>query len=107
MSAARRWRLNATSSARRGRGHSSSRRFRPPWSSVYRAKPYIGETRNPQLGYWNAPAPGRRRPMLWTIFVILLVLWLLGLVSSYTLGGFIHIDRKSTRLNSSHLGISY
>lgn len=29
--------------------------------------------------------------MLWTIFVILLVLWLLGLVSSYTLGGFIHI----------------
>ena len=29
--------------------------------------------------------------MLWTIFVILLVVWLLGLVSSYTLGGFIHI----------------
>jgi hypothetical protein len=29
--------------------------------------------------------------MLWTIFVILLVLWLLGIVSSYTLGGFIHI----------------
>jgi hypothetical protein len=29
--------------------------------------------------------------MLWTIFVILLVLWILGLVSSYTLGGFIHI----------------
>ena len=29
--------------------------------------------------------------MLWTIFVILLVLWLLGLVSSYMLGGFIHI----------------
>jgi hypothetical protein len=29
--------------------------------------------------------------MLWTIFVILLVLWLLGLVSSYTLGGFIHL----------------
>ncbi len=29
--------------------------------------------------------------MLWTIFVILLVLWLLGLVTSYTLGGFIHI----------------
>ena len=29
--------------------------------------------------------------MLWTIFVILLVLWLLGLVSSYTLGVFIHI----------------
>ena len=29
--------------------------------------------------------------MLWIIFVILLVLWLLGLVTSYTLGGFIHI----------------
>jgi Family of unknown function (DUF5670) len=28
--------------------------------------------------------------MLWTIFVILLVLWLLGLVTSYTVGGFIH-----------------
>jgi hypothetical protein len=29
--------------------------------------------------------------MLWTIFVILLVMWVLGLVSSYTFGGFIHI----------------
>ena len=29
--------------------------------------------------------------MLWTIAVILIVLWLLGLVSSTTLGGFIHI----------------
>ena len=29
--------------------------------------------------------------MLWTIFVVLFVLWLLGMVSSYTLGGFIHI----------------
>jgi hypothetical protein len=29
--------------------------------------------------------------MPWTIFVILLILWALGLVSSYTLGGFIHI----------------
>ena len=29
--------------------------------------------------------------MLWTIAVILVVLWALGLVSSYTLGGFIHI----------------
>ena len=29
--------------------------------------------------------------MLWTIALILLVLWILGLVSSYTLGGFIHI----------------
>lgn len=29
--------------------------------------------------------------MLWTIFAILVVLWLLGLVTSYTLGGFIHV----------------
>ncbi len=29
--------------------------------------------------------------MLWTIFLILLILWILGVVSSYTLGGFIHI----------------
>jgi len=29
--------------------------------------------------------------MLWTIFVVLIVLWLLGLVTSYTMGGFIHI----------------
>jgi hypothetical protein len=29
--------------------------------------------------------------MLWTISVILIILWALGLVSSYTMGGFIHI----------------
>lgn len=29
--------------------------------------------------------------MLWTIALILLILWILGLVSSYTIGGFIHI----------------
>jgi hypothetical protein len=29
--------------------------------------------------------------MLWTIAVVLAVLWVLGLVSSYTLGGFIHV----------------
>ena len=29
--------------------------------------------------------------MLWTVAVLLLILWLLGMVSSYTLGGFIHI----------------
>jgi Family of unknown function (DUF5670) len=29
--------------------------------------------------------------MLWTIFVVLVVLWLLGLITSYTMGGFIHI----------------
>jgi hypothetical protein len=29
--------------------------------------------------------------MLWTVAVVLVFLWLLGLISSYTLGGFIHI----------------
>lgn len=29
--------------------------------------------------------------MLWTIFVVLVILWLLGIVSSYTLGGYIHL----------------
>ena len=29
--------------------------------------------------------------MIWTIFAILMILWLLGMVSSYTLGGFIHL----------------
>ena len=29
--------------------------------------------------------------MLWTIFLILLVMWLLGMVTSYTMNGFIHI----------------
>lgn len=29
--------------------------------------------------------------MLWTLFVVLLILWLLGMVSSYTMGGFIHL----------------
>jgi asparagine N-glycosylation enzyme membrane subunit Stt3 len=29
--------------------------------------------------------------MLWTIAVILLILWALGMISSYTLGGFIHL----------------
>jgi uncharacterized membrane protein YtjA (UPF0391 family) len=42
-----------------------------------------------QGGMKSISTGGKR--MLWTIFVILLVLWLLGMVSSYTLGGFIHI----------------
>jgi hypothetical protein len=33
----------------------------------------------------------RRMAMLMTIFVVLLILWLLGMVSAYTMGGFIHI----------------
>jgi fatty acid desaturase len=33
----------------------------------------------------------RRSEMLWTIALVLIALWLLGLVSAYTLGGFIHV----------------
>jgi hypothetical protein len=49
----------------------------------------ISAARTPHTKH-NQTQP-KRNIMLWTIFVILLVLWLLGLVSSYTLGGFIHI----------------
>jgi hypothetical protein len=41
-------------------------------------------------GCGDAPTVGEVT-MLWTIFVVLLLLWFLGVVSSYTLGGFIHI----------------
>jgi hypothetical protein len=49
-----------------------------------------GSASKPLVG--DAGKSGSREvKMLWTIFVILLVLWLLGIVSSYTLGGFIHL----------------
>jgi hypothetical protein len=35
--------------------------------------------------------PGKEELMLWFIAVVLLVLWVIGLVSSYTMGGFIHV----------------
>ena len=51
-----------------------------------------------QLGVWTYACNviGRTvskedKHMLWTIFLILLVLWFLGLVTSYTFGGFVHI----------------
>jgi hypothetical protein len=37
------------------------------------------------------PIAGEEQKMLWTIFVILLIMWALGLVTSYTMGGFVHI----------------
>lgn len=55
---------------------------------------YLGILRigGPDLDALDEPATTIRRDiMLWTIAVILFVLWLLGLVSSYTMGGFIHI----------------
>jgi hypothetical protein len=39
---------------------------------------------------WWEPDVGRRINMLWTIIVILFVMWALGLATSYTFGGFIH-----------------
>jgi hypothetical protein len=52
----------------------------------------------PARGRWKPRQPTTGKPddkkvhsMLYTIAVVLLVLWLLGLVTSYTMGGFIHI----------------
>lgn len=74
------------------------------WRRVQqRAGPHRRAARIRKRGAAAAPVPtaGRRQRfaplmpkgvgMLWTIFVILLVLWLLGMVSSYTMGGFIHL----------------
>jgi uncharacterized protein DUF5670 len=49
-----------------------------------------GRSNSPEQSLERRSRKGERT-MLWTIFVILLVLWLLGMVSSYTMGGFIHI----------------
>lgn len=46
------------------------------------------------LTHWHAAHRARcprKDPMLYTIALVLIVLWLLGLVSAYTMGGFIHI----------------
>jgi len=45
----------------------------------------------PMEGYARTPPLMGDTAMLWTIFMILLVLWALGLVTSYTAGGFIHV----------------
>ena len=39
----------------------------------------------------NARQKEKDIPMLYTIAVVLVILWLLGLVTSYTIGGFIHV----------------
>ena len=48
------------------------------------------------MGLWlggdiQSWSSGKESDMLWTVFVILLILWLLGLTTSHTMGGFIHI----------------
>lgn len=45
----------------------------------------------PASAWATARAIRKEGQMLWTIAVILIVLWALGLVSSYTMGGFIHL----------------
>src|SRR5262249_43966305 len=45
----------------------------------------------PQYEHNEKARKGGEKHMLWTLFVILLVLWLVGVVSSYTLGVFMHL----------------
>lgn len=54
--------------------------------SLFRLCPAVGDG-----GDYAAEAVTGEDTMLWTICVILIVLWLLGMVSSYTMGGLIHI----------------
>jgi hypothetical protein len=49
-----------------------------------------------KIGFHGVPAmlkEGAKYPiaMLWTLFFILVILWLLGMITSYTFGGFIHL----------------
>jgi len=64
---------------------------RTGYKCVARAEIFVFHKRSGTISHEGTCDPNRKDLMLWTIFVILLVLWLLGLVSSYTLGGFIHI----------------
>jgi len=54
----------------------------------------VGATSPLSIGLMSRPSGAciqEGTGMLWTIFVILLVMWLLGMVSAYTLGGYIHL----------------
>ena len=68
------------------------RELRPQLSIVRNPKQVISLLKSLLVREFAGDLVARKRGlMLWTLFVILLVLWLLGVVSSYTLGGFIHI----------------
>jgi hypothetical protein len=43
------------------------------------------------FGWYNSQTYGKEFYMLWTIAVVLLILWTLGLVAGYTMSGFIHV----------------
>lgn len=66
-----------------------------PCGDIPERNPFFARPRRTTLRIYLASKPRsygtEEEAMLWTIFVILLILWLLGVVSSYTLGGFIHI----------------
>jgi low affinity Fe/Cu permease len=53
----------------------------------------VSQVENPlgRHGFLNRKPHLKGSIMLWTIAVVLIVLWVLGLVSAYTMGGFIHI----------------
>jgi hypothetical protein len=61
--------------------------FTPVWfnASVVQSRGSIERCGSPVV------RGGRRKKMLETIVVVLVVLWLLGMVSSYTMGGLVHI----------------
>lgn len=48
-------------------------------------------SRSSQVQLRSGPTAKMVNPMLYTIAVVLVILWLLGLVTSYTLGGFVHL----------------
>jgi hypothetical protein len=55
-------------------------------------KPGSGDLANPSVSFRHLhPFFAEDFTMLYTVAVVLIILWLLGLVTSYTLGGFIHI----------------
>jgi hypothetical protein len=58
---------------------------------LLRAEPWIFGISKAGLNGKTHSVVGKEPNMLWTIFVILVVLWLLGLISGYTMGGVIHL----------------
>jgi low affinity Fe/Cu permease len=61
-----------------------------PWCAPHTVQPLLGWDLATERAARMAAAP-RRRHMLETIAIILIVLWLLGMVSGYTLGNFIYV----------------
>jgi uncharacterized protein DUF5670 len=73
-----------------------------PWHGdcEYESREILDETAESEYWWWRSAGAAlstssqfkrKDRTMLWTIAVVLLALWLLGLVTAYTMGGFIHV----------------